>query len=242
MNNTNRALNRVVLLLFGLVLVALGVAAAGAAVVPDLLDQWKSIAGTAQEGSADVVKATTIDGFGHSWILIVVPLLCLLLIVLLLVFIFRQGQGHSRALVTHKGGTESTATGTVIPSPGAGEGTVVIDGKVAEQAIQQALDGHPALVSSSVSTYLVGRTPALRITAQVRRGASPQVVRVFIDQTVAAWDDVLGREVPVLIQINGGLTTKTARASRIATPASTNNPNVSPADPATNPTTQRSTS
>jgi len=226
MNNTNRALNRVGLFLIGLVLLAVGGAAAAAAVMPDALDQWKDIAARVETGSADVVKGTTIDGLGHSWILFVVPVLCLILIVLLVVFIFRQGQGHSRALVTEQTNAEQTdaeqtnADTTIPAAPrGAYGGTVVVDGKVAEQAIQHALDGHPALVSSSVSTYLVGRTPALRITAQVRRGASPQVVREFVDQTVAAWDDVLGREVPVLIQINGGLTTRAARASRMSTPS-----------------------
>jgi hypothetical protein len=33
-------------------------------------------------------------------------------------------------------------------------------------------------------------------------------VRGFVDDTVTAWDSVLGREVPVLIQITGGMATK----------------------------------
>ena len=138
-------------------------------------------------------------------------MVCLILIVLLVVFAFRQGQGHARALVTEKvsPNTEQSVTG----------GTIVVEGKVAEQAIGQALDSHPEIVSSSVSTYLVAKTPALRITTQVRRGASPQVVRAYIDETVAAWDTLLGKEVPVLIQINGGFATRTAKASRVSTPS-----------------------
>ena len=211
MNNTNRALNRLGLLLLGLVLLAIGSAAAVAAANPDWFERWQSLATTVETASNDVVAATTLDGLGQSWLLILIPVLALLLIVLLLAFAFRQGQGHARALVTEK-----VTPNTEQPSTG---GSIVVEGKVAEQAIRQALDSHPEIVSSSVSTYLVAKTPALRITTQVRRGASPQVVRAYIDETVTAWDGLLGREVPVLIQINGGFATRTAKASRVSTPS-----------------------
>ena len=211
MNNTNRALNRLGLLVLGLVLLVVGSAAALATANPDWFEGWQSFATTVDTRSDDVVAATTIDGLEQSWLLIAIPVVCLILIVLLLVFAFRQGQGHARALVVEKiaPDTANTSTG----------GTIVVEGKVAEQAIGQALDSHPEIVSSSVSTYLVAKTPALRITTQVRRGASPQVVRAYIDETVAAWDTLLGKEVPVLIQINGGFATRTAKASRVSTPS-----------------------
>ena len=91
----------------------------------------------------------------------------------------------------------------------------MIDGAVAEDAIQHALDHHPGLISSTVSTYRVRRTPALKITANVRRGVSPQEIRSFIDDTVTAWDTALGRELPVVIQINAGLITRVAKSTRL---------------------------
>jgi hypothetical protein len=198
MNNTNRALNRTGILLVGLFLLIVGAAAAVAAALPDWFEQWKSVSAMVDDASADVIANTTVESFGQSWLLILIAVMCLVLIALLVVFVFRQGHGHTRALVTEKARDTTTSTG----------GSLVIDGRVAEQAIQQTLDGHPDIVSSSVSTYLVKRTSALKITTRVRRGASPSTVRGFVDDTVTAWDSVLGREVPVLIQITGGMATK----------------------------------
>jgi hypothetical protein len=90
-------------------------------------------------------------------------------IVLLVVSVIRQGHGHARALVHDTVGPTDTTSG----------GTVTVDGRVAEQAIHQALAGHPGLVSSCVSTYL-------------------------------------GREVPVVIQINSGLASRVSRPARFA--------------------------
>lgn len=206
MNNTNRALNRLALLLVGVVLVAVGAAVAAAALMPDWLDRWRSEASNLQDGLGDVAENTAMAGSGHSWLLVAAVAVCLILIVLLAVMIFRQGHGRTRGLVADSGPRITNGA----------RGTVIVDGRVAEQAIGQALDGYPGLVSSYVSTFLVRRTPTLVITGMVRRGVSPHDVRVVIDETVLAWDAVLGRETPVVIQLNSGLTSRVARPTRLA--------------------------
>lgn len=209
MNNTNRPLNRLGIFLFGLVLLLVGAVVALAAAVPRWLETAKTTGSAIESGASGLLKETTVSGMQQSWLLIVVPVVCLLLIMLLVVFIFRQGRGHGRALVT-----DSKTRDADNPA-----GAVIVDGKVAEQAIQAALKQHPGIVSSGVTTYLVKRTPALSITASVRRGESPRVVREFIDRTVAAWDEALGREVPVLVQITSGLAAQTRRRTRVSTTA-----------------------
>jgi len=209
MNNTNRALNRFGVFVFGLVLVAVGTAAALAVAVPDWFDGWKAASSAVEEQSPRVIRTTTVEVLGQSWLLALIPAICILLIVLLIAFIVRQGNGRTAILLT-----ESVTAPA--DDPGAG-GSVTVDAKVAERVIQHALDEYPALVSSTVSTYRVGRVPALKITANVRRGVSPRVVRAFIDETVVAWDAVLGREVPVLIQLNAGLATRIAKTTRVST-------------------------
>ena len=209
MNNTNRALNRFGVFVFGLVLVAVGTAAALAVAVPDWFDGWKAASSAVEEQSPRVIRTTTVEVLGQSWLLALIPAICILLIVLLIAFIVRQGNGRTAILLT-----ESVTAPA--DDPGAG-GSVTVDAKVAERVIQHALDEYPALVSSTVSTYRVGRVPALKITANVRRGVSPRVVRAFIDETLVAWDAVLGREVPVLIQLNAGLATRIAKTTRVST-------------------------
>ncbi|PRY64690.1 hypothetical protein B0I08_11275 [Glaciihabitans tibetensis] len=236
MNNTNRGLNRTAIFLFGLVLIIVGAGVALVASIPDWFDAWKSAAASVKEGTPDVVSATTVSSAGQSWILILIPVICLALIVLLVLFIIRQGRGSTRVLLTEKSvqagsagrrsaaqastAQASTAQGSTAQGSTAqgstAQGSITIDGKVAEQAIQAALKNHPGIMSSNVSTYLVGRTPALSVTANVRRGESPQVVRSFVDDVVAAWDGAFGREVPVLIQINAGLAARMAKATRVS--------------------------
>ena len=208
MNATHRGLNRLGIFLFGFVLLVVGVAAAAAAVVPAWLDRWKSVSADVEKTATGFVKATLLAGLGQSWVLIIIPIVCAILILLLVLFIFRQGHGHTHTLLVEKATTTESGTPT--------GGSVIIDGRVAEQTIQHALDNHPRLISSNVGTYRVRRTPTLMITANVRRGVSPQDIREFIDQTVAAWDWVLGREIPVVIQINAGLITRVAKPTRLA--------------------------
>jgi len=158
MNNTNRGLNRVGIFLFGFVLLVIGAAAASAAAVPSWLEAWGSVSADVEKTTTGMLNATLIAGLDQSWILILLPIVCAILIVLLLLFIFRQGHGRTRTLLIDRG---APPAGTGTPTGG----SVMIDGAVAEDAIQHALDHHPGLISSTVSTYRVRRTPALKITA-----------------------------------------------------------------------------
>lgn len=205
MNSTNRALNRLGILLVGLMLVGLGATAVLAAAVPDWLDAWKAFSADAADSTAEIVRTTQLAGLERSWLLIAVPVVCIVAIVLLLLFVFRHGRGHSRTLVNEPASRADHNGG----------GSVIVEGKVAERALQEALDGHPGVISTDVSTFAVKGTPVLRITANVRRGVSPQVVRAYVDRMVAALDDVLGTEVPVFIQLNAGLATRVASATRV---------------------------
>jgi len=205
MNNTNRVLNRIGVFLFGIVVLALGAAAALAAATPEWFERWKSVAASVGDSSADVIERTTLGGLGQSWLLIAIPAACVVLIVLLVVSVFRQGHGRTQTLVDDRPARKTGST----------DGSVFVDGKVAEESLQHAIGTHPGIVSSNVSTFDVKRTPVLRITVNVRRGISPAAIRTFVDDTVRAWDSVLGREIPVLVQINAGIATRLAKATRV---------------------------
>jgi hypothetical protein len=94
-------------------------------------------------------------------------------------------------------------------------GTIIIDSVVAERAIQDALDGRPEFISSRVSTYRVRDTPVLKISVTCRRGVSPRDVTNIIENTLTAFDALLGREIPTLIQISGGFRARISRSTRI---------------------------
>jgi hypothetical protein len=201
MTSTNRALNRLLVILVGLVLLVVGAAVAVGAVLPGV---QSTVARAASDAEAPVGDA--LSG-GQPWILWVVAAAALALILLLLWFALRQGHGRTGTLLRRAPGADaSSPTG----------GTLVIDAKVAEQMLEEALGHDPAIVSVDVSAFEVRRGTVLRITAVARRGVSPVQVRRTIDETVARWDAVLGTEVPVVIQITGGLRSSMSSGTRLA--------------------------
>lgn len=200
MNNTNRALNRIVVFVIGLVLLLAGGAVAVGALWPDVQQTVSQAASDAKGPATDALSG------GQPWILWVVAAAGLVLIVLLAWFALRQGHGQTGTLLTVDAGSgRSTTTG----------GRLVIDATVAEQVLEEALADTAGIVSVDVTAFRVRRENVLRITANARRGASPVDIRRSIDQAVERWDALLGTQTPVVVQINGGLRTQMASATRL---------------------------
>ena len=98
MNDTNRALNRTLIIAVGLLLLVLGTAVAVAAAVPSFLASWVTASATAGDAIADAVASTPLAPGGHSWLLVAGGALALVVAALLVVFVVRQGRGHTRLL------------------------------------------------------------------------------------------------------------------------------------------------
>ncbi|MBC7725500.1 MAG: hypothetical protein H7146_12280 [Burkholderiaceae bacterium] len=201
MNNTNRFLNRTFAFVVGLVLLVLGVGAVVVGAVQQVRDGFAETAPTVVDTVTGWFAAAPVPGLEHSWWYIAIIAVLVLLIVLLLVFIFRQGRGH---------------TGTLFTDAPTGEGQVTVDSRVAEQLMQSALDAHPELVSSRISTYDVAGTPVLKIRATARRGVSPKLVVDVVESHLASLGAMLGREVPAAIQVSGGFRAQTSKTTRLS--------------------------
>jgi hypothetical protein len=201
MTGTNRGLNRLLVILVGLVLLVVGAAVAVGAVLPDVQAAVAGAASDARGPASDALSG------GQPWILWVVAAAALVLILVLAWFALRQGHGRTGTLLRRAPGEDATSpTG----------GSLVIDAKVAEQMLEDALGHDPSIVSIDVSAFEVKRSTVLRITAVARRGVSPVAVRRTVDEAVGRWDAVLGTEVPVVIQITGGLRSSMTSGTRLA--------------------------
>jgi hypothetical protein len=199
-NNTNRALNRSVIFVTGLVLLAVAILLGLLATQVTLQDAWASATdriGTTADGW---LQATPLGDTQNSWIWIVVLALLLAVVALLFSFILRQGRGHSGHLIS-----EHTTAG----------GTTQVDSAVAEQALQDALGERPEFLSTRVSTYRVARDAVLKISVTCRRGTSPTDVVRIVEQALLALDELLGLRIPALLQISGGFRVRTSRTTRI---------------------------
>ncbi len=136
---------------------------------------------------------------GTSWYWIFALALLVVITILLSALIFRQGHGKEPELVREN------------PTP---NGTTIIESRAAEQVLLDALENRPEFITPDVSTYLVRKTPVLKIQVTCRRGVSPREVTTTIENTLTAFDDLLGREIPALIHISGGFRARLAKTTR----------------------------
>ncbi|TFD59814.1 hypothetical protein E3T39_08960 [Cryobacterium suzukii] len=200
MNNTNRALNRSVIFVTGLVLLAVSALLGLLATQATLRDAWASVTDTAGGTVTGWLQSTPLGDTQNSWIWFVALALLLAIVGLLLSFILRQGRGHSGYLIS-----EHTTDW----------GTTQVDSAVAEQALQNALSERPEFLSTRVSTYRVARDAVLKVSVTCRRGTSPTDVVRIVEQAVLALDELLGLRIPALVQISGGFRVRTSRTTRI---------------------------
>ncbi len=207
MNSTNRVLNRLLIVLFGLVLLAIGIAAILLGTVMVVRDWWTQNAPTLYRTVSDGLAASPLYTTGHSWMWIALALLCVIVIILMLILIFQQGRGHTGTLVSQRTSRDSADQHV--------DGAVIIEASVAERMLRESLDGNPEFVSSSVSTYRVRGLPVLKISTTVRRGVAPPRAIDIIQRNLRTWDRVLGVEIPTLIQLSGGFRTRMSSTTRL---------------------------
>ena len=200
MNNTNRGLNRSLIFLVGLVLLILGAAAVALGSLAPVQDSWKSTAPEVNRSVSGWFSAAAIPGTGVSWWSIAALVVLVVVVVALIVFIFRQGHGHTARLI------DNGATA---------DGQTYVESRVAEQLLQDALDDHPELISSHVSTYLVRGLPVLKVAATARRGVSPTAVVDTVESALESLGHLLGQPVPASVQVSGGFRARSTATTRL---------------------------
>ncbi|MFT2815441.1 hypothetical protein [Leifsonia sp. A12D58] len=200
MNNTNRGANRLLIFVCGLLLLVVGAVAVAGALVPSIRDGWKDSIDEINAQMSTWLQQTALGSTGVSWIMPAILVLLVIAIVLLIVFIARQGRGH---------------TGTALTESTSEHGTTIIDAAVPQNAIQDALAKRPEFVTSHVSMYKVRRTPVLKVAVTCRRGVSPRDAALIVESKLRALDELLGREIPALVQISGGLRARVTTTTRL---------------------------
>ncbi|WP_025156322.1 hypothetical protein [Leifsonia aquatica] len=203
MNSTNRALNRALLAVIGVILVALAAALAWLLVVPGAGSLWRT--------GATAVLAWTDEVFGRPlWsgttvgpAAIVALAAAVLVVVLLLAFALRQGGGATATLVRARGD----------------DGAIEIDTAVPARLLVDRLRAVPGVAHVTVSAYRVRRQPALKLTVDCRRGASPRTIVDAVDDAVLRLGEALGAEPPVFAQLTGGFRARVRTPVRVDTGA-----------------------
>ena len=186
MNTTNRALNRLFILVVGLLLIAAGAVAVLLAAAPAVATQWKRTATGLAQDPQPWVAAPTLGN--ASPLVIGIAVIAVLLIVLLIAFIARQGHGRSAAALRQHDGATSTRIDLAVP----------------RALLEEHLSRRDELVSLRISAYEVRGTPMLKITARCRRGVSPALVADLIGRSIDDLEQIIGTDVPAFVQLTGG--------------------------------------
>ncbi|WP_131684640.1 hypothetical protein [Pseudarthrobacter sp. YALA5] len=202
MNSTPSVLNRILIGILGLILLAVGTLLVALAAVPSVGPWWHAWSRSAWDGLNQAFSSTRFPGRPESWLWIVMAIALLVLIGLMVAWIAQQGKGRSDVLAAEF-------------DPGTVAGDVRIAGGVAEQALKHALAGRPDLAGATVATYRVHGQPALKIRLQPRQGVAPHLLAAEVSALVDALDEVVGKRTPVLIHIGAGARTRFSRAERV---------------------------
>lgn len=189
MRATNRVINRVVLALAGLVLLAAGVlliggAAHSAGVLPEWLDG--PAAGASRVWASAAESEVEIQGLGVLPLLLVVAAgAASVMALLLLVFLFTRRRGGSKDVLD-------------VRRP---DGRTAVDRNVADAVLTDPLKARPDVVSARTSAHRLKRTHAIELAVTVRPGASLSAVSAAAEEAIRAWDALLGSRVPIMLHL-----------------------------------------
>lgn len=201
MNGTNRALNRVILIVVGVVMLALGAAVVTTIAWPAAAEVWTNGAETGRTWIEDTLASTVRGASAVTVISVVVLVLIVLLLVLLIVTLARLGGGRSRNLLSS--GSADNPLGRVSVRPG-----------FVSDALQHSLKNRDEILFSHVTASDVRKRPIMHISVTPRQNTSPRQVLDDVDRLATNLATLTGEEVPTYISIHSGLRAKLAHDQR----------------------------
>lgn len=201
MNDTNRALNRIVLIIVGIVLLALGAAVVTVMALPVAADYWTGATEAGRTWIDDAIATTTMGATALSGLAIGVLALIVLLVILLIVILTRIGGGRTRTVL--RGSASDNPIGRVHVRAG-----------FVSDALQHSLRERSDILFSSVSANDVRKQPVMHVSVTPRQNTSPKQVLEDVDRLVSNLATLTGEEVPTYISIHSGLRSRLARDQR----------------------------
>jgi hypothetical protein len=213
MNGTPRALNRVLIFLFGLLILSVGALLVLLAAVPAVASWWHGWAPSAAESAGTVFVGSRVPGTTVSWLWLLLAAAAVVVVLLMVWWVAQQGKGRSDVVAAT--GPEGGAGPDGEFLPGEARGRVSIAAAAVEQAVRAALAPRKDVLGSSVvAVDFEGRT-ALRIRLVARQGADPAAIAQDVERLVDCLRQVVGVSVPVLLHITSGARTRFSRAERV---------------------------
>ena len=201
MNRTNRALNRILLFLIGLLLLAIGAVLITIIAWPTAAEYWTGATEAGQSWLQDAVDQTRIGATAVSWIAIAALALIVFLVVLLIVALTRIGGGRTHTVLRSTGSQSSL-------------GRVTVQESFVSDALKHSLTQRDEILFSSVTANDIRKQPVMHISVTPRQNTSPRQVVKDVDQLVTNLATLTGKDTPTYISVHSGLRAKLAHDER----------------------------
>lgn len=205
MNGTPRGLNRFLLSLIGLVLLAAGSGLVVLATVPSAAAWWQGFARNQVAWLRYYADNSRLILTSQSWVWFAVAAVLLVTAIVMISWISSQGRGRASTLLDYPGDADDDGAA----------GAVRLSCAVAEQALKSALLERTDVFSVSVTSYDFRRQTALKVRVLPRQGVAPHLLARDITELVGALDELLGFEVPVLLSIGSAARSRFTKAERV---------------------------
>ncbi|MEH3090009.1 MAG: hypothetical protein PGN24_10585 [Microbacterium arborescens] len=201
MNTTNRAVNRTILLILGLILVVIGAGVIVGATVPAAAETWTGVGSGVEDWAKQAWDATVIAGTTLTWFAIGVLAALALLVVLLIVLIVRSIHGRRR-MPLRATGAESDL------------GRITVTEGFASDALKNALADRDEILSARVTANDIRHEPVLHVSVTPRQNTSPLHVAETVERLVSNLGTLTGQQLTAYISIHAGLRAKLAHDQR----------------------------
>jgi hypothetical protein len=200
-NHTNRALNRVLLLIIGFVFLALG--AVGIAIMswPTATEIWTDAGKHSVSWIDQAIAATTIAGSSASWVAIGAVAAIVVVIVLLILALTSVAGRRSR--------TAFRSSGSQNPL-----GRVTVTESFVSDAVKNSLASRDEILSTSVTADDIGREPVLHVAVTPRQNTDPRELADLVDRLLTNLATLTGRETSTYVSLHTSLRARLAHDQR----------------------------
>lgn len=204
MKHLPRVLNRFLLFLGSLILIAVGAGFIAAAVSKPIHHTIVTGAKAFEDWYADTVNQTHVAINGvqdYSWLTIAWVAIAIMLALLALAWIFSQGGGKTKEFQ--------------LPASSSGEGDTVPMLSFVDSLLEDLLEEDRWVSSAKATAWEVKGKTGLAIDVNAYKGADPAHLKDVIDQAIARLDSVLGEKVPVRVHLTSNLRARLGSADRV---------------------------
>jgi hypothetical protein len=200
-NNTNRALNRTLLLIIGLLFLGLGAIGVAIMTWPPAADVWKTAGKGAQSWLEQAFASTQIAGSQITW-LAVGGVAAIVVVIILLILALTSVAGHRSKTIFRSSGAQNPL------------GRVTVTESFVSDAVRNSLDTRDEILSTHVTANDIRREPVLHVAVTPRQNTDPRMLVDHVDRLLANLATLTGRETETYISIHTGLRARLAHDQR----------------------------